>query len=361
MGRLFALLALLLFFTVAHTRPPTPGVWWNPAESGRGWNFEGQNDIWSISHFSYGTSRQSLFYVTVGVWNESTDTITGDLLAPTGGQCVGCTYVAPSQPSLGSMRFEFTSSKRGRAIYPNGTFVNIEKFTYGYANTAQELLGTWQTVWFSNLGTTGFAHNIYWSDVVTSTSGTGLSAQGRRVNYGSSRPVLAGPGITGIDPIYVGLVDATTTFYDYFYFFIENDVLWGVACTALKTSPPPAVTSCTGSLNGHRFLTAQASRIAFPAAVASNKAREQEDDKSRWDLAALQLQGDPTAETMKFMEKMAGLEEQVLDVAEQLRQQLEAQQRATDQSHNPIWSRDAGAAVATTFSGWRVTLHHRVT
>lgn len=250
---------------------PVDGIWWNPLESGRGWTFETQNNVTAILHFQFASDRRSTFFTSTGIWNGINRTITTPLIGVNGGQCIGCPYVAPTTSDLGAMSFVFTSTTRGSAIYPNGTTIPIQKFDFVYGDPRAYLKGQWASVWVSLSGS-DFANFInFTTDCVTCT--TPNSVEGRlMLNSASGRPVIGAPVSSG--GIYLAIVDATTSFYDYYYINPDPNRWTGIACTASKTSPPPAITSCLGLLYASRSKTQAAAASAVEPNVAKSSLGE---------------------------------------------------------------------------------------
>lgn len=265
MLRLIGLIVIILssvsINAQTYNSAPVDGVWWNPQESGRGWTIETQNDTTVILHFAFASDGRSTFFTTAGIWNGVTRTLTSSLNGFTAGQCIGCPYVPPTSSDLGQIRFVFTSTTRGTAIYPNGTTIPIEKFDFVYGDPRAYLKGQWASVWVSLTGS-DFANFInFTTDCATCT--TPNTVEGRLMfNSGSGRPVLGAP-VSGAG-IYLVIVDSTASFYDYYYIIPDTNRWTGVACTALKTSPAPSITTCLGLLYASRSKTRAAVSSSVP-------------------------------------------------------------------------------------------------
>jgi len=74
---------------------PVDGWWWNPAESGRGFNIEMQDDEMFIAAFHYAPGGHSVWWVANGRYNHATGSMSSDFVQLEDGQCVGCVYRNP--------------------------------------------------------------------------------------------------------------------------------------------------------------------------------------------------------------------------------------------------------------------------
>lgn len=239
---------------------PADGLWWNQAESGRGWTFETQNNITVVTHYTYGVGGASTFYTTAGVWDGINRTFTGALSAFSGGQCVGCTYTPPLSADLGAMRFTFTSATQGVAVYPNGTTIPIQKYNFIYADPRAYMKGEWASVW---VGTTlsDFGNFIRFNANCT-VCVTPNSVQGSLILSGSAgRLVLASP-VPGSSTAYVAIIDSTATIYEYFFIIAEANSWTGLGCAGFKSSPAPSPSQCSGILFASRMKTQAAAGIS---------------------------------------------------------------------------------------------------
>lgn len=258
--------------------PPQTGIWGNPAESGRGWSFEIQNDIVVISTYSYDTSGRATWFLSAGAWDPATGTVTQRLNSFSGGQCIGCTYVAPLATDLGQVRFEFTSPSSGRAIYPNGSVIPITRVQFGHATPLGLLGGVWATAW---LGSSGNTFALFpWFKRNSPTLANAVEGN----LFDRSSPVVGGP-LAG-SPVYGMVISSVTGFFDYYFATIENDKFTGLACTRRSTDPAPSLSQCTGLLGGGRLYSHEGSRSlpGFTLAVtqSAEKSAAGERDSARW-------------------------------------------------------------------------------
>lgn len=143
------LCAVLIFFfaMAAHgaalTGGPTRGLWWNPAESGRGFNIEMQDDVMIVTSFVYAPNGSATWFISAGRYDFATSTFTATFDANTGGQCIGCAYVRPQgiANAAGPVRIVFDSYVTATLYYQGGS-TRITKQLYAYDTTLSILRGS---------------------------------------------------------------------------------------------------------------------------------------------------------------------------------------------------------------------------
>jgi hypothetical protein len=77
---------------------PATGLWWNPAESGTGYNIQVQHGVAVAIVFSYAPTGEALWYLASGPLANAGGGVafTGHLDRYYGGQCVACSYRKPA-------------------------------------------------------------------------------------------------------------------------------------------------------------------------------------------------------------------------------------------------------------------------
>jgi hypothetical protein len=108
---------------------PVTGLWWNPNESGSGYNLQVQHGVLVMTMFSYTTGGDPLWYLAVGpLVNSGTGvTATGSLDKARGGQCASCTYRMPIvMGSDGNMTITFASPSMATVRLPGGRVTQIQ-------------------------------------------------------------------------------------------------------------------------------------------------------------------------------------------------------------------------------------------
>jgi hypothetical protein len=94
------------------TVTPQTGLWWNPAESGSGYNIEVHHGVLVVTIYSYAPSGQAQWYIVVGTLTNGS--ITAPLQKYVHGQCITCSYQNPvSAGDDGNVTFTFTSPTSG--------------------------------------------------------------------------------------------------------------------------------------------------------------------------------------------------------------------------------------------------------
>ena len=93
MKRLLAALCLYVIAFAAQAAvligDPTRGLWWNPNESGRGFNIEMQGDVMIVTSFVYAPGGAATWFISAGRYNFATGTFSATFDANTGGRRVG--------------------------------------------------------------------------------------------------------------------------------------------------------------------------------------------------------------------------------------------------------------------------------
>jgi len=143
--RVLAVSALLFVF--AHTASaltvggPTQGLWWNPAESGRGYQIDLQGDTMIVTTYVYEQSGDPIWYLSSGTYDHTTATFQSAYDIFANGQCFGCPYVAPAHTGdAGPITITFHTNQTATLTYPGGS-TEISKFQYGYPDRTQVLYG----------------------------------------------------------------------------------------------------------------------------------------------------------------------------------------------------------------------------
>lgn len=110
---------------------PAVGLWWNPDESGSGYNFDVKHGVLVVTIFTYDAAGHSEWYLAAGplVSNGATTTFAATLDKYRNGQCVGvgCAYRNPGPPAGndGNVSITFTSPTSATMTLP-GRVTNIQ-------------------------------------------------------------------------------------------------------------------------------------------------------------------------------------------------------------------------------------------
>lgn len=108
---------------------PTNGLWWNPAESGTGYNLQVQHGMMVVTVFSYTPAGDPVWYYAPGRLAAAGRgvTMTATLDRYRGGQCVSCGYSRPNVAgSDGTMTIDFTSPVSATIHLPGGRATAIQ-------------------------------------------------------------------------------------------------------------------------------------------------------------------------------------------------------------------------------------------
>jgi len=107
---------------------PFTGLWWNPAESGTGYNLQSQRGVMVATMFSYAADGSPVWYHAAGPLARQGDTVvfTGTLDRYRGGQCVTCAWRAPAAAGDdGAFTITFTSASAAEVRLPGGRTTRI--------------------------------------------------------------------------------------------------------------------------------------------------------------------------------------------------------------------------------------------
>jgi len=156
---------------------PANGIWEIDSEAtgdpGRGFTIDVENEVMFFTYYGYRNDGTSVFYVAAGpIVN---NTFTSDLLNIQGGTSFGATYrPAALATSPGKVTLNFTSGKHGTITLPGESPKAISKYSFGYANGPDGLLGTW--LFTSTIGTMPFIKRAALNTKIGSstTNGNGI-------------------------------------------------------------------------------------------------------------------------------------------------------------------------------------------
>jgi alpha-tubulin suppressor-like RCC1 family protein len=112
------------------TQPQT-GWWFNPAESGRGYSIEIQNNTAFIAAYMYDSFGNPVWYDSGPAALTANDTYIGNWSSLTGGQTLTGSYHPPNSPTnAGNLTIQFTSTSAGTLTLPNGNQIPIQRFGF---------------------------------------------------------------------------------------------------------------------------------------------------------------------------------------------------------------------------------------
>ncbi len=128
---------------------PQSGVWWNPAESGRGLTVEVHDGKLYFSGYLYDASGRASWVVSGPAPMQSATSYTGSLLAFSGGQTLTGAYRPPAgNTSLGEVTIKFTSATTATLTWPGGS-TPIQRFRFGSGTVPQTDFAPEAGVWWN--------------------------------------------------------------------------------------------------------------------------------------------------------------------------------------------------------------------
>jgi len=109
---------------------PVVGLWWNPSESGSGYNLDVKNGILVVTIYSYKGNGEPQWYITSGpITNHS---FSGTINKYVGGQCISCSYTG--LPTVGGndgvVTIDFSSPTTATVSLPGGRVTQIRPQTF---------------------------------------------------------------------------------------------------------------------------------------------------------------------------------------------------------------------------------------
>jgi hypothetical protein len=235
---------------------PDNGWYWNPQESGRGFNIEIQNDVLFMSAFVYDADGHPLWIIAGGKMS-SDRTFTGDVLVTFGGQCIGCPYAAPVPSQYGRVSITFTGASTATIVL-NGTTINVmrQQFGWDFSSPPTPLLGEWAMVEGSAADPVYSGERITLS--TTANAIDGLVAAGSRTGDASA---VAISSYVASSNTWVMLMDSSGTQYRLYVFaFAAFDRIEGTRYLYAKGTQPTVGVNFIGQ------------RIKSAAAVAGSDA-----------------------------------------------------------------------------------------
>lgn len=147
--RYLAIVLLTLFSSAALAFTPDDGLWWNPSQSGRGFNIDVQNEILILTVYVYTQSGEPVWYQGVGYLTRTSHGVkaSGELTRFHDGQCIGCEYRKPEKQTgfAGPFTLTFHSRTTATLEWAGGT-LPIRRTIYAYKNEWDKMLGEWQFV-----------------------------------------------------------------------------------------------------------------------------------------------------------------------------------------------------------------------
>jgi hypothetical protein len=142
----------MLWGGAAQAFTPESGFWIAPAENGRGYSIEVQDNYLFLAFYVYDSQGRTVWYTAQGDMSGNAR-FTGRLDGYANGQCLTCTTPVNPQVGLGvggTVEVIFDSEVRGRVIL-NGRTITVERFNFALARGLSDIrsgsmLGEWQAI-----------------------------------------------------------------------------------------------------------------------------------------------------------------------------------------------------------------------
>src|ERR1700741_297676 len=139
MRKILAAIAALLA-PLCFAAAPQTGIWWNPAESGRGYSIDVQGSTLVLISYAYGTDGRMQWYYADGPLLNGGARWTGTLYRFDFGQPLNGNYVQPTNVGTsGVATIDFSSRIRGVLTLPGGRQSPIERYNFGVGGPPQSL------------------------------------------------------------------------------------------------------------------------------------------------------------------------------------------------------------------------------
>ena len=137
------LLGLVAIGANAESFTPFQGHYWNPAESGTGYNVSVQNGTMVTAIYSYNTSGSPLWYLVICNLSEDLK-CDGTLDKYKNGQSIAGSYVEPSSDGNdGLAKFTWLSETKIKLELPQNRTTTLTPFNFKIPTGPGQLLGKW--------------------------------------------------------------------------------------------------------------------------------------------------------------------------------------------------------------------------
>ncbi len=248
----WSLAGVVMFAGTVSAGLPDSGWYWNPAESGRGFNIEIQNDSLFMAGFVYDSNGKPIWFVSGGPMS-SDHTFSGPAFQTANGQPLGGAYQSPGTVPFGNASITWNTTTTA-TVSVNGYNFNITRETFGvdFTSAAQPMLGEFAMVSGSATLPVYFGERISFNG--TQLSNNVLYAVGNRSGESGGNNVAVATYSQSLG-LWTVLLDSSTSYWDYYTFrFSGVNLVEGTSSVYPKGSLP------TSSLNmvGNRIRSAQA-------------------------------------------------------------------------------------------------------
>jgi hypothetical protein len=125
------------FYKAGQRTKPTPfqpetGIFWNPAESGRGFTIEVNNNTATVTVFHYADDGHPIWNIAVVPLKPAPEfDATGDFMSFMHGQTLAGPYAAPVPSRDGTLEFRFGKPCKGLLAFPRTARIPVKRFAFG--------------------------------------------------------------------------------------------------------------------------------------------------------------------------------------------------------------------------------------
>ena len=111
---------------------PETGIWWNPAESGRGFALEIQAGTMFLGGYMYDASGNPVWYLSGQALMTDAMTYIGTWDQYGNGQTMTGTYTPATlvNTNVGTVRIDFSDTENATLTLPDGGTINITRFRF---------------------------------------------------------------------------------------------------------------------------------------------------------------------------------------------------------------------------------------
>jgi len=111
---------------------PVTGLWWDPQQSGSGYNIQVRHGVLVAIFYSYEASGDPIWYLMSGPLTANGTRLDATLDKYVGGQCAGCPYTGfpASAGNDGPVIIQFTSATTGTITFQSGRVVPIQPYNF---------------------------------------------------------------------------------------------------------------------------------------------------------------------------------------------------------------------------------------
>ena len=234
------LLLISIIFACLSGRPaqailPESGWYWNPTQSGRGFNIEIQDNLLFVAAFAYDAPGNPTWWVAGGPM-QSDRSFAAQASMVTGGQCFGCPYRVPGVADAGPISVVFSDEGNATVTF-QGEAIQVRRQDFANLGTNPDgLYGEWSTTEGEPILPIYFGERVSFTGPFTSNAGV-LYASGGRTGATTTRVALGryDQSVTS----WIMLLDSSSSYYTAYRFrFTGLNRIEGQTWTYLKTSAP---------------------------------------------------------------------------------------------------------------------------